>query len=156
MAVVVDANVLLFSADPSSPFHATARDATRWLLAGGELLYIVPQSVYEFWAVATRPVNVRGLGMTPAQAQAELSNIKSLFRFLPDTPAIFPEWEKLATQYGVSGKNTHDTRYAAAMAVHGVTNILTFNGGDFKRFQHVTVIEPHTVTQPPPPQTPTS
>ncbi len=53
--------------------------------------------------------------------------------------------------HGVSGKTAHDTRYAAAMAVHGVTHLLTHNGADFKRYPHVTVIEPQSVTPPPPP-----
>lgn len=37
-------------------------------------------------------------------------------------------------QHGVSGKNTHDARIVAAMNVHGVVNLLTFNRDDFKRY----------------------
>jgi predicted nucleic acid-binding protein len=146
MSIVVDANILLFVADPLSPFHQDAKNSVQWLLAKGELVYILPQSIYEFWVVATRPTANRGLGLTPSQAQIELANLKSIFRFLPDIPAICPEWEKLVVQNNVSGKTAHDTRYAAAMAVHGVTHLLTFNGADFKRYPHVTVIEPSTVT----------
>ena len=39
----------------------------------------------------------------------------------------------------------HDARIAAAMLAHGVTNILIFNGGDFKRFRGVKTVEPADV-----------
>ncbi|HMV47173.1 MAG TPA: hypothetical protein PLD20_25900 [Blastocatellia bacterium] len=84
--------------------------------------------------------------MTTAQAQTELMKIKSLFRFLPDVAAIYTEWEKLVAQHSVSGKNRHDARLAAAMKVHGLTHLLTFNSNDFKRFSAVLVIYPATVT----------
>ena len=34
----------------------------------------------------------------------------------------------------------HDTRLVAAMKVHGLSHILTFNVKDFKRFVDITVI----------------
>lgn len=68
---------------------------------------------------------------------------------LPDVPAIYPEWRRLATQAGVSGKPTHDARLLAVAVVYGVDNLLTFNGGDFTRFGSlaptVTILDPHTV-----------
>jgi hypothetical protein len=32
---------------------------------------------------------------------------------LPDTPAVFPQWEALVTTYKVSGKPAHDARRLA-------------------------------------------
>jgi predicted nucleic acid-binding protein len=64
---------------------------------------------------------------------------------LPDTPALFPEWERLVVQHSVSGKNTHDARIVAAMNIHGVTQILTFNDGDFKRYPGITSLTPASV-----------
>jgi len=83
--------------------------------------------------------------MTTIQAQAELARIKSLFRLLPDTPGIYNEWETLVVRHRVSGKNTHDARIVAAMNVHVVTDLLTFNGDDFKRFPDIKVISPTDV-----------
>ena len=51
-----------------------------------------------------------GLGMTPAQAYAEIIAIKSLFPLFPDNGQIHPEWERVVTQHSVSGKNGHDVR----------------------------------------------
>jgi len=148
MLILIDSNILVFGANPSSPFHQDSVAAPSNLRQRGGLPCIFPQNLYEFWAVATRPINVRGLGMGTAQAQAELTRIKSLFRFLPDTPAIYPAWETLVVQHAVSGKKAHDARIVAAMKVHGLTHLLTFNGDDFKRFRDITVIEPKNVTSP--------
>jgi predicted nucleic acid-binding protein len=122
--------------------HAEAVDAVSTLRTGGDELCIVPQNLIEFWAVATRPLNVNGLEMTIARAQVELVRIKSFFRYFPDTPSVYDEWERLVTNRAVSGKNTYDARIAAAMIVHGITHLLTFNGSDFKRYPEITVISP--------------
>ncbi len=63
----------------------------------------------------------------------------------PNSPAIYPEWEKLAPQHAVLGKNAHDARLAAAMQVSGVGTLLTADKDDFKRFQSITAMEPKEV-----------
>jgi|SRR6185295_8348637 len=142
MSVLLDTNILTRSAQPGHPMHKAALDAVDILRTRGEQLYVVPQNLVEFWAVATRPLSVNGLGMTPAQAQSELSRIKSLFRLLPDTPAIYDEWETLVSRHQVSGRNAHDARIVAAMNVHAISSILTFNGDDFKRYSAINVVSP--------------
>ena len=82
MLILVDANILLYSADPTSPFYADSVRATNELRLRGETPCVVPQSLYEFWVVATRPLANRGLGLTPAQALAELTSIKRFFPFV--------------------------------------------------------------------------
>ena len=47
--------------------------------------------------------------------------------------------------YRVSGKNTHDGRIAAAMRVHGINTILTFNVHDFARYPRILALHPETV-----------
>jgi predicted nucleic acid-binding protein len=148
MTILVDSNILVFLASVQSPVHQQAWDVIRELKRRGEALHIIAQNLIEFWAVATRPVNYRGLGMNTAQAQAELTRIKSLFTLLPDDPAIYPEWERLVVRHDVAGKNVHDARIAAAMAVHGLTTLLTANKQDFKRFANLTIIEPADVIAP--------
>ncbi len=145
MLVLVDSNILVFSANQQSAFYQVAIDATTKLRQRGDLPCVLPQNLIEFWVFATRPTTSRGLGFTPLQAQVEIAKIKALFRLLPDSPAIFAEWEKLVGQHAVLGKNAHDARIAAAMIVHGITHLLTLNAGDFKRFQGITALEPKDV-----------
>ena len=125
--------------------HAEATQATAALLRRGETVHIILQNLYEFWSVATREVQYNGLGLSVFDAQAELARLRTLFSFLSDSPAIYPEWERLVTQHAVRGRDAHDTRIVAAMNVHGITHLLTFNKDDFKRFQNLTVLLPSEV-----------
>lgn len=145
MAILVDSNILVFSANLNSPMVHEVSRATSLLLSRGERLCVIPQNLIEFWAVATRPVTSRGLGLSVKQTSAELTRIKSVFHLLPDSPAIYPEWEKLVTQHAVLGKNVHDARLVAAMTVFGLDTLLTTNKPDFKRFAGITAIEPKDV-----------
>lgn len=158
MRILLDTNLLLRSAQTAHPMYQPAVDAVAALRAQGEVLCLVPQNLYEFWVVCTRPLSVNGLGKSAAEAAAELNNLKVFFTFLDDTPAVYPEWERLVTAHSVLGKNAHDARLVAAMLVHGVTHLLTFNDADFRRFPGITVLTPAAVLAsapgPPPPAAP--
>jgi predicted nucleic acid-binding protein len=79
-----------------------------------------------------------------------MTGLRTRFRLLDDTPAILPEWERLVVAHSVLGKNAHDARLVAAMRVHGVTHLLTFNDGDFRRFAGITVLTPASIAPPGP------
>src|SRR5947209_20563162 len=71
--IVLDTNLLTRMTRSHDPQSGVARAAVQTLRGRGERLIIVPQNLYEFWAVATRPAGpppagANGLGMTPAQA----------------------------------------------------------------------------------------
>ena len=83
--------------------------------------------------------------MSPTIVTAELIRIKSMFRLLPETPAIYPVWESLVIQHQVSGKAAHDARLVAAMRVHGMTAILTFDKTGFSRYPNIEVVHPADV-----------
>jgi len=108
-------------------------------------LHVVAQNLIEFWAVATRPIINNGLGLNVAKTEVEVSRLKNLFALVPDTPDIFSEWERIVRQYQVSGKQVHDARLVAAMQVHGLQNLLTFNDNDFKRFTEIIAVNPQSV-----------
>lgn len=145
MSFLVDTNVLLRSAQPSHSMHADAVRAVGELLARGELLSIIPQNVIEYWAVATRPVEANGLGLSVTDTVNELTRLKGIFQVLPDTPAIFTEWESLVSRHAVKGKEAHDARIVAAMLAHKISNLLTFNTGDFKRYTEINSVDPRDI-----------
>ena len=142
MSYLVDTNVLLRSVEDQHPMNAAAVEAIRLLLEQGEQLYILPQNLIEFWAVATRPASANGLDLNVAEAIAQLEELKTIFTFQPDTSAIFAAWESLVVKYEVKGKQAHDTRLVAAMITHQITHLLTFNLADFRRFPEITAIDP--------------
>jgi predicted nucleic acid-binding protein len=108
-------------------------------------LVLVPQVLYEFWVVVTRPIASNGLGMTPSDATAHVVLMRSLFRLLRDERAIYEIWEQLVGSLQIKGKPAHDARLAAAMQRHGITHLLTFNTADFTRFAFVTTFDPAAV-----------
>jgi predicted nucleic acid-binding protein len=140
MPYLADSNLLLRGAEPGHPMQAEAEAAVAALLGRGEQLYIAPQNLYEFWVVATRPLERNGLGMTAIQAEAELARIEAQFPLLPDTPAVYQEWRRLVMAHAVLGVRAHDSRLVASMLVHGVTHMLTFNVQDFSRYPEITVV----------------
>lgn len=142
MIWAVDTNVLLRSIDVGHAAQSVAQDAMIQLRRDGQSLSVFSQNLIEFWAVATRPVNNNGLGLSIAEAEVEIISLKNLFTLLPDTPEIFSEWERIVLQYRVSGKQAHDARLVAAMTVHSLTHLLTFNTADFKRFSGITALSP--------------
>ncbi len=95
--------------------------------------------------MATRPGAHNGLGLTVDETAKLIGKLKNLFTVLPDNSDIFPEWEQIVVRHQVSGKQAHDARFVAAMLVHGVTHLLTFNTDDFKRYTEITVVEPKAV-----------
>src|SRR4051794_33681115 len=127
MTIVLDANVLLRLADPTCAARPTAIEAVRLLLARGESLRIVPQTVYEYWVVATRPIANNGLGLSSAQCSRDIATITAMFPLLNDAPALFAEWRAIVDAFTCLGKVAHDARYVAAMRTLGVTRLLTFN-----------------------------
>jgi predicted nucleic acid-binding protein len=131
---LADTNVLLRAIQPDNPTLRTiARDALKAVYRRGDSVCVFPQNLIEFWSVSTRPIGVNGLGVSLSETERNVGRCESLFTVLPETHAIFPEWKRLVTALGVSGVRVHDARLVAAMNVHGVKNILTFDVDDFTR-----------------------
>ena len=150
MIVLLDANILLRLAHPSSPSHITAANAISALRSQGHLLRIVLQTIYEFWVVATRPTTNNGLGLSVAECTNELVKLKASFPILNDMPTLFAEWEAIVSTFSCHGKVAHDARYVAAMRTLGVSHLLTFNVGDFARYSTLTILDPNVVAASPP------
>jgi len=124
--ILLDTNVLARMTDSGNPHCALARRAVHVLLGHGERLIVVPQN---------------GLGMTPDQASQWLGFFQRRFTLLPDHDELFTRWHALVKALGVKGLKSYDARLVTAMQGYGITQLLTFNAGDFKRFP-VTVIDP--------------
>jgi predicted nucleic acid-binding protein len=147
VSVLVDTNILLRRTQPGHPHHEAAVSSVERLLTSGEPVHFSPQNIAEFWSVATRPAERNGLGFTAMIVQDEVEKIEEALEMLPDTPAIYREWKRLLVQHGVRGVQVYDARLVAAMNVHGVTRLLTFNAADFVRYS-IEVLQPTAVSAP--------
>lgn len=140
-----DTNILVRSVDRTSLVQAEALNALAQLIRKGDSVYVTPQNLIEFWRVCTRPLHQNGLGLSPSEADHELARVERTLTLLPESPAIYPEWRRLAFQHNVSGIQVHDARLVATMNVYGVRSILTFNGRDFRRYRHLQILHPRDV-----------
>jgi predicted nucleic acid-binding protein len=149
MRILVDTNILDRLSQPDHAQHAAGVRAAKSLRDGHHELRIVPQVIYEYWVVGTRPAARNGLGLTPEVVASKLHDFKALFPVLRDERGILERWEQLVRAHQVLGKPAHDARLAAAMQRHGLTHLLTFNGGNFSRFAFIQVLDPIQVAQTP-------
>lgn len=140
--ILIDTNILLRLGGAEHARHALAVAAIDLLHQRGCKLVLVPQVIYEYWVVATRPVEVNGLGMSILEADRTSSAWTSQFRLLTDERGVFARWRELIVAHQVQGKLAHDARLVAAMIRHGVRHLLTFNTPDFARFPDITAISP--------------
>src|SRR5262245_8753989 len=149
MDVLLDTNLLLRianAADPQQPLAVASADK---LLLQNAKLCMVPQNLYEFWSVASRPKSLNGLGLSLSDVQKVIAGFKRYYTLRDEVSAFCSEWEKLVSQHSIIGKNVHDARLVAAMVVHGITHLLTFNKQDFQRFTNITVFTPAEVITTP-------
>jgi len=114
---LLDTNILLRARDPSASNYQLAVDAVSQLLAQDIECVITAQVLIEFWVVATRPIEVNGLGWNIQQTKNEIDGVLDQFPLLEETPQILTNWLQLVSQNGVRGKRTHDARILAVMQV---------------------------------------
>jgi len=146
VAYLLDTNLLLRWANLLDPARPLALAALQKLRQQGVVLHTTPQNYIEFWSNATRPVTANGLGLSPPQASRLVQRLRPLFPLLADTGLIFDEWLRVVNAAGVSGRQVHDARLVAVMLAHGVTHLLTFNVGDFTRYQAMGIVAVHPAT----------
>lgn len=146
MRLLVDTSILVNASQPDSPHFASALRAVSTLADHGYIGVVVPQIIYEYWVVATRPAENNGLGLAVPNATLEIARIAGILPVLRDERGIFERWQQLVTAHDVKGKLSHDARLVAAMQRHGVDHVLTGNANDFKRFDGIHVHTPGQIT----------
>jgi predicted nucleic acid-binding protein len=141
---LVDTSILARTRDADHPRRAACVEALRRLQASGQPC-ICAQVLIEFWAVATRPREVNGLGLSVDEAERDLDDWQQSFELLPEPPDVAARWRALVTHYAVQGRQSHDTRLVAVMLAYGVTQILTLNEGHFARYGEIACLAPEEV-----------
>lgn len=147
MAFLFDTNIFLRLAERNSDLRESVIKGIRLLRSRDEEICYTPQIVSEFWNACTRPQSARGgFGLSVDQTERKVLLIEKHFRCLPDSLATFNEWRKLVKEKSVVGVQIHDAKIAASMIVYGIRDLLTFNAGDFKRFEFVNATDPRDLS----------
>jgi predicted nucleic acid-binding protein len=143
---LIDTNVFLRIVPKTDPDRAIALSALRKLIENDAELYYTTQVLAEFWTVCTRPPTARGgYGLSPAKTERKIRMIERYCRFVPETVVSHAEWRRLIVAHAIQGVQAHDARLVAVMKTYGITHLLTFEKGNFTRFQGITVVAPSDV-----------
>jgi predicted nucleic acid-binding protein len=146
MPYLIDTNILVRVIHRADPLRRMAWRALTTLWSNGETLHYTSQILGELWNVCTRPTQARGgLGLTIAQTERRVRLFERNLELLPDSRAVHEEWRRLLVVHAVSGVQVHDARLVAAMRVHGITHLLTFNRNDFLRYPGITAVHPQDI-----------
>jgi len=104
------------------------------------------QNLCEFWNVCARPQTARGgLGLTLDETYRRLRTIERIAVVLPESSSVVSRWKELVIQYKVQSVQVHDTRLVASMDASGITQLLTLNPVDFRRFAHILIHTPESL-----------
>lgn len=136
--VVVDTNVLLAATDTTRAAHAAA---TAFLNEDERRLALTPQIVREYLAVATRPVDANGFGLTTHDAIANVHEFLDDMDLLAEDAAATNLLMRLVSDHQVVGKQVHDANVVAVALAHGARAIVTDNIRHFSRFSGLIGVE---------------
>jgi predicted nucleic acid-binding protein len=131
---------------PSDPDYSLVASALEALVEQGAVLCYTSQNLAEFWNACTRLVDRNGYGLSPAETDLRARAFESRLHLLADSLSVHQEWRQLLVAHGVAGIQVHDARLVAAMRVHGVKRVLTFNQRDFARYDEIEAVHPRNVS----------
>ena len=146
-AWLLDTNILLRMSKGDDPHYRTISTALQSLVSLGARLCFTSQILGEFWNASTRPLDRNGLGLSIDETDRIARVIERDFELLPDGRDVHDRWRQLLVAHEVKGVQVHDTRIAASMYTHGVTQLLTTNVRDFQRFQLLRAVHPSEVVR---------
>jgi predicted nucleic acid-binding protein len=138
--ILVDANILVRLCNRDDALYKRTLAAV-FSHRQTDKLVVGPQSLYEFWAVATRDPTNNGLGMNAARARRWINRYLRLFQLVHEPANLLGAWTALVETHDIRGFRAHDARYVALMQVLGIDKLMTLNPKHFKTFA-VTVINP--------------
>ncbi|MBI4729331.1 MAG: PIN domain-containing protein [Acidobacteria bacterium] len=142
MSSTIDANILLYASDSSSPHHEPALAFLRERAAGPDILYLFWPVVMAYLRIATHP----GIFQHPLDPNAATENVESLLalphvRTEGETQRFWEVWRATTQDLAVRGNLVPDAHLVALMREHGVGTIWS-RDRDLRRFDGIRVLDP--------------
>ena len=142
MSYTVDATVLLYASDESSPVHARARQLVGRLADGPEIAYLFWPTVMAYLRIATHPaVFARPLSIVEAVGNIEQLLARPHVRTTGEGEAFWRSFRDVADDALPSGNLVPDAHLVTLMAENDVRTIWT-RDRDFRRFPRIEVRDP--------------
>ena len=103
--IQLDTGLLTRLAQKDHRDHTAVAELILDLHARKESLVLVPQNIFEFWTVATRPrTAAEGLGLSTAQVRQQVERFLVMFPLhFCDDQQLYAEWMRLVEQHNCQG-----------------------------------------------------
>jgi uncharacterized protein len=141
--LVVDTNVLVYTADASSQFHEPCREWLERQRRRPDAWYTTWPIVYEFLRATTHPRVLRRPWSAPTAWEFITTLLISpgLGVLVPTQRHADVATEVIAESPHLAGNILHDAHTAILMREHGIKQICTYDM-DFHRFSFLEVVDP--------------
>jgi toxin-antitoxin system PIN domain toxin len=142
MSYSLDANLLLYASDTSSPEHPAAREFLAGRAADPDLLCLTWATLMAYQRIATHPA----IFSVPLDPVVAWSNIQSLLalprtRIITEEAGFADDYQAATGSMIVRGNLVPDAHIATILRQHGVRRIYTADT-DFRKFSFLEVINP--------------
>ena len=133
----LDTNILLTATDQSRAHHELAWDLIASNQRIGLHFGISGQIIREYLVVATRALDINGLGMEPADALSNVNEFSKRLLFFEESEVVSHQLQILTRKYQLVGTRIHDANVVATLLTHGLAKLVTENPVDFSVFSEV-------------------
>lgn len=142
MTTTVDANLLLYASDTSSPHHEAAKTFLAERAAGPDLFYLFWPTIMAYLRIATHP----SIFEDPLDPEVASANVEGLLK-LPhvrtgsETERFWEIWRSTTAPLVVRGNLVPDAHLVTLMREHGVATIWS-RDRDLRKFDGIHVKNP--------------
>lgn len=142
MSSTVDANLLLYASDTSSPYHDAAKAFLAQRAAGPDLFYLFWPTIMAYLRIATHPAIFED-PLDPEIASANVEGLLALphVRTGSETERFWEIWRSTTRRVVVRGNLVPDAHVVALMREHGV-GIIWSSDRDLRKFDGIRVKDP--------------
>lgn len=142
MSYTIDANVLLYASDQSSPVHQEARELVGRLADGPDIAYLFWPTVMAYLRIATHPaVFARPLSIVEAAGNIAQLLARPHVRTAGEGEAFWRAFAAVSDDALPSGNLVPDAHLVTLMLENDVRTIWT-RDRDFRRFSRIEVLDP--------------
>lgn len=142
MSYSIDANLLLYASNTSSPQHAAAKEFVLSRSGDPDLLCLAWPALMAYQRIATHPAIFEN-PLDPATAWRNVCRLLSLprTRVIGEEDAFAEDYAAVASSAAVRGNLVPDAHIATILRQHGVGRIYTADT-DFRKFEFLEVVNP--------------
>lgn len=142
MSFAIDANILLYASDSSSPYHDRAKTFLGLCIAREDVFYLAWPTVMSYLRIATHP-SIFDRPLSPPEAMANIEHLLQLphVRFLSEEEGFWELYRRTTREVPTRGNLVPDAHLAALLRQHGVKTLCTHDR-DFRKFGFLNVQDP--------------